>query len=121
MTHYSNDDWVVNKRIEQSRFTYVLKTVESNIENLLEKIMYCHPSNSKNAYSFLKFTQPAEYSKKRNECLFERSSVISTPSIVCEENIINSIFKLLSRADTAITNLTETLKQENKLRTDIKV
>ena len=56
-----------------------------------------------------------------NESLLERSTVISTPSIVCEETIINTIFKLLSRADTAVSNLSETLKQESKLRTDIKV
>ena len=56
-----------------------------------------------------------------NESLLERSSTISTPSITWEETTINSIFKLLGRADTAIANLTETLKQESKLRSDIKV
>ena len=39
------DPSTINQRIEQSRFVYVLKTVESNIENLLEKIMSCHPSS----------------------------------------------------------------------------
>ena len=46
--------------------------------------------------------------------------MILTSCIVCEEYIINSIFKLQSRIDTMITYLLETFKQENNLRIEIK-
>jgi hypothetical protein len=108
-----------SKKIEQCRFSYVLKTIQSNLESLLEKIQKCHPSYRKNNYSYLKFSQPTVYSRTLDGSLMERSSAIWSPSIVTDEGSIESIFKLLSRTDKALESLSETLNKEACFRNQL--
>ncbi|CAI2362903.1 unnamed protein product [Moneuplotes crassus] len=114
-----NDFGNKSNRIEQTRFSYVLRTIETNLESLIDKIQRCHPGQAKNNYSFLKFSKPSESSRRLEGSLLQRSSILSTPQMVSEEVSIESIFKLLTRADKSLDNLSGTLKNESKFKTQL--
>lgn len=97
-----------SSKIEQSRFSYVLKTIESNLENLCEKIQLCDPSQTKSSYAYLKFNQTKSYGKTLEGSMLDKSSILSSPTMFSEEIAIEAIFKLLSRADKILVNLADT-------------
>lgn len=51
--------------------------------------------------------------------MLQRSSILSNPKMISEEISIDSIFKLLSRADKNIENLSETLKNESNFKSQL--
>ena len=97
----------------------MLKTIESNIEALIDKIQRCHPGQSKNSYSFLKFSQSSSFANRMEGSILERSSLLASPNMVSEEMSIESIFKLLNRADKSLETLSDNLKNEAKFRNQV--
>ena len=55
----------MENKIEQGRFSYVLQTIESNLENMIDKLSRCHPS-SKSTYSFVKLSKPTSFLRQSN-------------------------------------------------------